>query len=232
MGVSDAAHLVKRQEIAGVGLGQLSVLIIIEVGLVRVNDLLHFRGAVILAVQYIAYRLNIVLFYVVNLYLLSTTIAAKCLQEEVMKVYDALRDKDIPKARTMVGYLVGRDTQELQEGGIVRATVETTAENTIDGVLAPIFYMIIGVVLWVFVPFINPLLLAMLYKAVNTMDSMVGYVQEPYKDFGYFPAKIDDIANFVIARIGSWFMLIGGLFLGYRGRSFATQHRACSETVL
>ncbi|MDO5432284.1 adenosylcobinamide-phosphate synthase CbiB [Eubacterium sp.] len=173
-------------------------------------------GAVILAVQYIAYRLNIVLFYVVNLYLLSTTIAAKCLQEEVMKVYDALRDKDIPKARTMVGYLVGRDTQELQEGGIVRATVETTAENTIDGVLAPIFYMIIGVVLWVFVPFINPLLLAMLYKAVNTMDSMVGYVQEPYKDFGYFPAKIDDIANFVIARIGSWFMLIGGLFLGYR----------------
>ncbi|MFR2405761.1 MAG: cobalamin biosynthesis protein, partial [Eubacterium callanderi] len=79
-------------------------------------------GAAVLAVQYITYRLNIVLFYVVNLYLLSTTIAAKCLQEEVMKVYDALRGKDIPKARTMVGYLVGRDTQELQEGGIVRAT--------------------------------------------------------------------------------------------------------------
>ena len=173
-------------------------------------------AAVVLAVQYITYRINIVLFYVVNLYLLSATIAAKCLKEEVMKVYDALRDKDLPRARTMVGYLVGRDTQELQEGGIVRATVETTAENTIDGVLAPIFYMIIGVILWEFVPFLNPLTLAMLYKAVNTMDSMVGYVQAPYKDFGYSPAKIDDVANFLTARIGSWFMLVGGMFLGYK----------------
>lgn len=173
-------------------------------------------ATVVLAIQFVCYHTNIILFYIVNLYLLSTTLAAKCLKEEVMKVYDALQIRDLPKARTMVGYLVGRDTQELSEGGIIRATVETTAENTIDGVLAPIFYMVLGIVLWIFVPVLNPLVLAMVYKAINTMDSMVGYIQEPYKDFGYFPAKIDDVANLLIARLGSIFMIIGGYFLGYK----------------
>ncbi|MEG0379124.1 MAG: adenosylcobinamide-phosphate synthase CbiB, partial [Eubacterium sp.] len=169
----------------------------------------------VLAVQYVFWRISIVLFWIVNLYLLSTTVAARCLSQEVTKVSDALADKDLEKARTMVGYLVGRDTTNLDEKEIIRATVETTAENTIDGVLAPIFYMSIGCILWMFIPALNPLVLAMLYKAVNTMDSMVGYVQEPFKKFGYFAAKIDDGANFIIARLGSFFMLMGGFFLGY-----------------
>lgn len=172
-------------------------------------------AVIVLGVQYLTYRINIILFLVVNLYFLATTIAARCLSEEVMKVCDALREKDLNKARLMVGYLVGRDTKNLDENEIIRATIETTAENTIDGVLAPIFFMMIGCFTWIFCPVLNPLTLAMLYKAVNTMDSMVGYVQEPYKDFGYFPAKIDDVVNFLIARIGSFFMLLGGFFLGY-----------------
>ncbi|MDO4288951.1 MAG: adenosylcobinamide-phosphate synthase CbiB [Eubacterium sp.] len=171
--------------------------------------------AVVLAVQYLAYKIHPVVFYLVNLYFLASTIAAKCLKQEVMKVYDALRAEDIPQGRVLVGYLVGRETSELGEGGLIRATVETTAENTIDGVMAPIFYMVLGCFLWQLHPALNPLVLAMAYKAVNTLDSMVGYIQEPYKDFGCVSAKIDDAVNFPIARLGSLLMLAGGLFLGY-----------------
>ena len=171
--------------------------------------------AVVLAVQALCYKIHPLLFYVVNLYFLASTIAAKCLKDEVMKVYEALRAGDLPLGRKLVGYLVGRDTETLGEGGLIRATVETTAENTIDGVMAPVFYMVIGCFLWTLHPALNPLVLAMAYKAVNTLDSMVGYIQEPYRDFGYFPAKIDDVVNFPIARLGSFLMLAGGLFLGY-----------------
>lgn len=170
---------------------------------------------VVLLVQWIAWKIHILLFYAVNVYFLATTIAAKCLKQEVYKVYDALKEKDLEKSRTMVGYLVGRDTQSLDEHEIIRATVETTAENTIDGVLAPIFFMLLGCAFWGFCPMLNPLVLAMGYKAINTMDSMVGYIQEPFTKFGFFPAKLDDVFNFVIARIGSWLMIIGGFFLGY-----------------
>ena len=172
-------------------------------------------GLVTAAVQLISYKIHPVFFYVVNVYFLATTIAAKCLKQEVIKVYEALREGDIPKGRQLGGYLVGRDTAALEEGELIRATVETTAENTIDGVMAPIFYMVIGCFLWQICPLCNPLMLAMLYKAINTLDSMVGYVQEPYKDFGYFSAKIDDVVNYPIARLGSLFILVGGFFLGY-----------------
>lgn len=172
-------------------------------------------GVCVLLLQFITWHIHPVVFYAVNFYFLSTTLAAKCLAQEVRKVYDALKENDLDKARTMTGYLVGRDTTQLSEGELVRATVETTAENTIDGILAPMFYMFIGALLWKICPVFNPLVLAMVYKAVNTMDSMVGYVQQPYTDFGYFPAKLDDLFNFIIARLGSVFMLIGGLFLGY-----------------
>ncbi len=170
---------------------------------------------VVAALQYLTMTIHMALYLLLNLWLLETTLAEKCLKEEVLKVYDALKAKNLPDARRLTGYLVGRDTSALSEKDIIRATVETTAENTVDGVLAPIFYMVIGCLLWWFVPVLNPTVLAMAYKAVNTMDSMVGYVQEPYTDFGYFPAKLDDVFNFLIARLGSIFMLLGGGLLGY-----------------
>lgn len=130
-------------------------------------------------------------------------LAAKSLKTESMKVYDSLKERNIPKARENVSMIVGRDTQNLDEEGIIRAAVETVAENTSDGVIAPLFYMVIG-----------GGGLGMAYKAVNTMDSMVGYRNERYIDFGFFPAKLDDAVNFIPARISAVFMILASFFLG------------------
>ncbi|WP_243135744.1 adenosylcobinamide-phosphate synthase CbiB [Acetobacterium tundrae] len=174
---------------------------------------LALTGIIVFTLQWICYKVNIFLYIIFNLYLIVTSLAAKTLATEVEKVMNALKGGDIEVSRIQVGYLVGRDTTELKEKEIIRATVETTAENTIDGVLAPLFYLLLGALLPV--PWLNPAMLVMLYKATNTLDSMVGYIQEPYKDFGYAAAKFDDIINFIPARMGSFFMLIAGMFLGY-----------------
>lgn len=130
------------------------------------------------------------LFHVINVLIIWTTLAAKSLSKEAKKVYHALKDKDIEKARLMLSYIVGRDTTQLGDNEIIRADVETVAENASDGVIAPIFYAIIG-----------GAPLAMMYKAINTMDSMLGYMNEKYRYIGFFPAKVDDVFNFIPARI-------------------------------
>ena len=113
-------------------------------------------------------------------------LAAKCLKVESMKVYQALAAKDTQAARKAVSMIVGRDTAVLDENGITKAAVETVAENMSDGVIAPLFYVGIG-----------GAPLAFLYKAVNTMDSMFGYKNDKYIEFGYFPAKLDDVFNYI-----------------------------------
>ena len=129
-------------------------------------------------------------YHILNIIMLWTTIATKCLHTEGIKVYDSLVRHDINDARIKLSYIVGRDTKTLTEREIVRADVETIAENTADGVIAPILYAILG-----------GAPLAMMYKAINTMDSMLGYMNEKYKYIGFFPAKTDDLFNFVPARI-------------------------------
>ncbi len=142
------------------------------------------------------------LFHIVNIIILWTTIAARCLRNESMKVYFALEKEDITLARKYTSYIVGRDTNELDEKQLIRAAVETIAENTSDGVIAPLFYAFIGG---------SPL--AMMYKGINTMDSMVGYLNEPYTHIGFFPAKTDDIFNFIPARITGVIMCITAPFM-------------------
>jgi adenosylcobinamide-phosphate synthase len=168
---------------------------------------------VVLGLQYLTFQLNFILYSLLNVYLITMALASKTLAQEVMKVMNVLKKGDLEQSRVQVGYLVGRDTQQLTETEIIRATIETTAENTIDGVLAPIFYLFIGALLPV--SWLNPVVLVMVYKAVNTLDSMVGYIQEPYREFGYASAKFDDIINFLPARLGSFLMLLAGFFLGY-----------------
>ncbi len=130
------------------------------------------------------------LYHIINIILIWTTIATKCLHTEGIKVYDSLVKNDIYDARVKLSYIVGRDTKDLSEYEIVRADVETVAENTADGVIAPILYAILG-----------GAPLAMMYKGINTMDSMLGYMNKKYKYIGFFPAKTDDVFNFVPARI-------------------------------
>ena len=135
-------------------------------------------------------------------------LATKSLRQESMKVYDALQTGDLEKARHAVSMIVGRDTQRLDEAGVTRAAVETVAENTSDGIIAPMLFLAIG-----------GAPLGFFYKAVNTMDSMLGYVEMPYKNVGLVPAKMDDFFNFLPARISALLMLAAGTVLGMDGKN-------------
>ncbi len=143
------------------------------------------------------------LFWVVNIVLLWTCLAMKCLGKEALKVYQVLKTQDIPKARQLLSYLVGRDTEALNQNEIARAIVETVVENTSDGIIAPLMYMFIG-----------GAPLALTYKAINTMDSMVGYKNEKYYDFGWAAAKLDDVVNFIPARLTGACIALAGAVLG------------------
>lgn len=135
-------------------------------------------------------------------------IAPKCLKKESMKVYRAIKDGDTEKARYAVSMIVGRDTDVLDEKGIIKATVETVAENTSDGVTAPIIYMsLFGAVGGFF------------YKSVNTMDSMIGYKNEKYADIGRFSAKLDDVLNFLPSRITAVIMIVSAYILRLDGKN-------------
>lgn len=137
-------------------------------------------------------------------------LAAKSLRVESMKVYDALRQGDLAAARYAVSMIVGRDTQNLDEEGVAKAAVETVAENTSDGVIAPLLYMLAFGVLGGF-----------FYKAVNTMDSMVGYKNDKWRYMGTAAARLDDAANFFPARIAAVAMIGAAFLLGMDGRGAA-----------
>ena len=131
-------------------------------------------------------------------------LATKSLRDESMKVYKALKTGDLAASRYAVSMIVGRDTERLDEAGVTRAAVETVAENTSDGIVAPLIFMALG-----------GAPLGFFYKAVNTMDSMLGYVEEPYKNVGLVPAKLDDVFNWIPARVSALLMLLGGGLLGF-----------------
>ena len=130
-------------------------------------------------------------------------LAVLSLREESMKVYTALESGDLEASRRAVSWIVGRDTERLDEAGVARAAVETVAENTSDGVVAPLFFLALG-----------GAPLGFFYKAVNTMDSMLGYVEPPYRNSGLVPAKMDDVLNFLPARLAALLMLAAGGLLG------------------
>jgi len=134
-----------------------------------------------------------------NIYFIYSAIAGRCLSDEAKKIYYAL-NKSLEEARHRLSFIVGRDTLKLNEQEILRATVETVAENTSDGVVAPLFYIML---------FGAPL--GMVYKFVNTMDSMLGYKNKKYKDLGFFPAKTDDVFNFIPARLTGILMCISSI---------------------
>ena len=135
-------------------------------------------------------------------------LAARSLRDESMKVYAALKTGDLEKSRYAVSMIVGRDTQYLDEQGVTRAAVETVAENCSDGVIAPLFFLALG-----------GAPLGFFYKAVNTMDSMLGYVEMPYKNVGLVPAKMDDFFNYIPARLSALLMIAAGTLLGFDGKN-------------
>ena len=163
-----------------------------------------FAMSVIIIVA--AYSINLYAGVIAEAVMTWQILATKCLRVESMRVYDALKTDGVDAGRRAVSMIVGRDTDQLTAEGVTRAAVETIAENTSDGVIAPMLYTAIG----------GPVL-GFVYKAVNTMDSMLGYKNDKYMYFGRFAARLDDVVNFIPARISAYLM-IAAAFIG--GRQF------------
>lgn len=157
---------------------------------------------------WIAERIHPALGFGLSCILCWQMLAAQSLKTESMKVYTALEKEGLEAGRRAVSMIVGRDTKSLSEEGVIKAAVETVAENTSDGVTAPLFYMMLA----------GPLG-GVFYKAINTMDSMIGYRNEKYRWLGTCAARLDDIANFIPARISALFMTAAAFMLGFDGKS-------------
>lgn len=161
-------------------------------------------------ILFICYKINFMLGTILEGICCYYLLAARSLMDESMKVYKAISEDDIEGARFSVSMIVGRDTDKLDKKGIIKAAVETIAENTSDGVTAPLFYMMIG-----------GAPLAFLYKAANTMDSMVGYKNKEYIDFGRAAAKTDDVLNFIPSRLTALIMILASFIVRLNGKNAA-----------
>ena len=164
---------------------------------------LLFTGAVCWG----AARLHPLLGLAVQMFWCGQALAARGLAQESTNVYKELIKPDLPAARKAVSRIVGRDTAALTAEGVTKAAVETVAENASDGVIAPLLYMLIG-----------GAPLALTYKAINTMDSMVGYKNEKYLYFGRVPAKLDDVANYLPSRLAGLLWVAAAALTGNSGR--------------
>ena len=174
-----------------------------------------FKGgilvAIVILVSYVTGLLIVHFTEIINLtmagifieaFVLSFMISPKSLAEAGKEIYDLLIKEDILEARRKVGWIVGRDTDKLDEPEIVRATVETIAENTVDGIISPLFFFLIG-----------GLPLAIVYRAANTMDSMIGYKNDKYLYFGRIAAKLDDVLNYIPARLTALLFIVSAIIL-------------------
>lgn len=168
-----------------------------KAGFILVLLVLLISGGISAAVVLLGYYLHPVLGVILEAVITCYMLAARSLETESVKVYKALKEGTIEDARYAVSMIVGRDTKTLDAEGVTKAAVETVAENTSDGVIAPLIYAAIG----------GPIL-AVLYKAINTMDSMVGYHNDRYENFGFAPARLDDIVNFIPARLSAYAMIL------------------------
>ncbi|MBI5407430.1 MAG: cobalamin biosynthesis protein CobD, partial [Nitrospirae bacterium] len=151
----------------------------------------------------LAYRFSDPAGFIISVIIMYTTLSTRSLYDEGMKVYKDLRNNNLIAARNNLSMIVGRDTDHLDSGEVIRGAVETIAENSVDGVISPLFYAMIG----------GPAL-AIAYKAINTLDSMVGYKNEKYIDLGWASARLDDLANYIPARISGFLIPIAALLCG------------------
>lgn len=165
-------------------------------------------AAVPVGILYLAEKISPCAAFVLECFWCYQLLAARSLGKESKKVYKKLMQDDLSGARLAVSMIVGRDTEQLTVEGVTKAAVETVAENTNDGVIAPLIYMLIG----------GPML-GFVYKAVNTMDSMLGYKNEKYLYFGRVAAKMDDVAGFIPARISALLMILASCLLGMDGKN-------------
>jgi adenosylcobinamide-phosphate synthase len=158
----------------------------------------------VIGITYVSFYFLVKLHWVVEVLFIYTIFATRALGNEAMTMYQLLKEKNTEEARHQLGFLVSRETSEMHEEDMIRSTIETVSENVTDGITAPLFYLLIGGV---------PL--AMAYKAASTLDSMVGYKNDRYILFGRVSARIDDVLNFIPARITAFCLVpIAALMCG------------------
>jgi adenosylcobinamide-phosphate synthase len=167
-------------------------------GLLMLFIVLLIPFGIVLMIIIIGYKIHPLVGIIIESVIIATTIAQRSLKEASLEVYQPLKKGDLVEARRKLSYIVGRDTDFLEEGEIARGAIETVAENTSDGVTAPMFWAFIG-----------GAPLAMLYRATNTCDSMVGHLNDRYQEFGWASAKWDDVMNWIPSRLTGIIMLIG-----------------------
>lgn len=177
-------------------------------GVVLVLLVLAISGFSALAVLQISGILSGWLAGLVSLWIGWNCLALRSLHRESVLVIEALERGDLNEARQSLSMIVGRETAQLDEEGVLKACLETVAENASDGVVAPLFYLVLG----------GPIL-GLLYKAVNTLDSMVGYKNERYREFGWAAARLDDLLNYLPARLTGLLLMVVSFPLGLNGRS-------------
>jgi adenosylcobinamide-phosphate synthase len=163
-----------------------------------------------LLVLFVSFEISPYLCTAVSALFVWAGLSVRSLGDEARGVLKALDTGGIEDGRERLSRIVGRDTGELDRNEVLRATVETVSENTSDGVVAPLFYLALG----------GPALM-MAYKAVNTLDSMVGYKNAKYKDFGWFSARVDDVANYIPARLSGALAVSASFILGYNWKASA-----------
>ncbi len=173
-------------------------------GTILVIDVVCVVGIVTYGGLWICYSIHWSIGLLMESFLCYQILACKSLKTESMKVFHALEEGSLEDGQLAVSYIVGRDTGELDEEGVIKATVETIAENTTDGVIAPMVYMAFFGALG-----------GMIYKSINTMDSMVGYKNETYRYFGTAAAKLDDVVNYIPARFTALLMTGAAAICGY-----------------
>lgn len=201
-------------------------------GLLLWLSLVFLTGILTWFFLWVAGLVHPILYWIIWIYLAYSSLATSSLAFEAKKVYQRLTLGTLEEARYQVGMIVGRETSQLTEEEIVKATIETVAENTSDGVIGPLICLFIG----------GPVL-AMIYKSVNTLDSMVGYKTERYRQIGFVSAKMDDLFNLIPARLTGLFLILSArilhfdakkaLKIGWRDRyQHASPNSAFSEAVV
>lgn len=177
-------------------------------GLGLVISSVLFFGGITFLLLWLCFHLHPVLYYIINTILLCTCLAPTCMIRETRKIHTIVCSGDLAASRKQLSYIVGRDTTQLSMENVILATVETTAENTSDGTISPLLYMMLG-----------GAPLAMMFKMASTMDSMVGYDNDAYHDFGRYPAKNDDLLNYIPSRLAALCLILAALLPGYSARN-------------
>jgi len=185
---------------------------------------------IVIALQLLSMRLHPLLFCILNIWFMSTAFTVRSIKQKGDAIEAAMITHDVKKASAELSLFIGKDTNGLSEEEMTQLTIKAMAKNTITGIAGPLFYLALGIVTSIFIPIINPLVLAMIYKVVVTMDSMLGFSQKPHEKFNDFPRQLNNVFNFFATRTGAYLMILATQIVGFNMKeTFRIYERDCNH---